>query len=400
MLSISDAIDLARPSIASHQLRTAYIAWRIAETAGFGLSRIKRVFVAALFHDIGAIPDDQGPLQLEFDSPLGDAHSSLGAEILARHSHFVEYAPLVRWHHRPWYQWEKINPGELEMESQALYLADLIERLTDRDAYILAQIDGIRTRLFPLVGSGIGPDVYAWFESLAAKEEFWLSLSDARLYSTLLREGPLAEGTVDLDTVEEVSELSRDIIDLKSPFTSAHTTGVARCAELIARSSGIDEDEARTLRITANLHDIGKLAVPNSLLDKPGPLTKHEFAVMKSHAFYTYRTLNSIGGMAEIARVAASHHEKMDGSGYPFHFGEAEIHPNAKLLAVSDILTALVEDRPYRAGMSEEAASGVLLELAEKGQLDLDAARAATQVVGELKHIVRTLAKTPAKTAL
>jgi len=124
------------------------------------------------------------------------------------------------------------------------------------------------------------------------------------------------------------------------------------------------------MRIAGNFHDIGKLIIPNSILEKPDKLTVDEFQIMRCHTYYTYYTLNSIGGLQRIAEWAAYHHEKLDGSGYPFHCTNEEIGTGSRIMAVADIFTAISEDRPYRKGMDEDEIHRILQKQADNNFLD------------------------------
>ena len=124
------------------------------------------------------------------------------------------------------------------------------------------------------------------------------------------------------------------------------------------------------MRIAGNFHDIGKLVIPNSILEKPGKLTSEEFAVMRCHTYHTFNTLDSIGGLQRIAEWAAYHHEKLDGSGYPFHLTNEEIGTGSRIMAVADIFTAISEDRPYRKGMDNNAIYKVFKRQTDEKLLD------------------------------
>ena len=124
------------------------------------------------------------------------------------------------------------------------------------------------------------------------------------------------------------------------------------------------------MEVAGNLHDMGKLAIPNSILNKPGKLTREEMAIMKSHTYYTYYVINTIGGIQQIAEWAAYHHERLDGSGYPFHCTEAELSTGARIMMVADIFTALAEDRPYRKGMSKEGIIQIIKQFSDRRLLD------------------------------
>ena len=124
------------------------------------------------------------------------------------------------------------------------------------------------------------------------------------------------------------------------------------------------------LRWTMLLHDIGKVAIGNKILEKPGRLTDDEFAVMKHHAAYTYSILSEIDDFEEICDWAAFHHERLDGTGYPFGKTAAELNTQERIMACVDIYQALTESRPYKQGMPHEKAYGILNDMVEKGWLD------------------------------
>ena len=139
---------------------------------------------------------------------------------------------------------------------------------------------------------------------------------------------------------------------------------------MLSRIFGLTEAEIALMEVAGNLHDIGKLAIPNSILEKPGKLTKEEMAVMKSHTYYTYAVINTIGGLQQIAEWAAFHHERFDGSGYPFHCTADELSTGSRILGVADIFTALAEDRPYRKEMSRENIFQIIKQFSDQQLLD------------------------------
>jgi HD-GYP domain-containing protein (c-di-GMP phosphodiesterase class II) len=208
------------------------------------------------------------------------------------------------------------------------------------------------------------------FLEISKSEEFWLDIATPRLYSLLFSQGPLRGIEVGNDRLEMISKLFKDLIDFKSPYTATHTSGVAACAEMISKLYGYNESEIQSLRIASNLHDLGKLAVPTSILNKPGGLTREEFAIIKSHTYYSYNIINSIDGLHHIAEQAAFHHERLDGSGYPFHITGERMSVGARIIAIADIFTALIEARPYREGMDKAGTSRVMRQMAKNGFID------------------------------
>jgi HD-GYP domain-containing protein (c-di-GMP phosphodiesterase class II) len=130
------------------------------------------------------------------------------------------------------------------------------------------------------------------------------------------------------------------------------------------------EEETLKLIIAADLHDIGKLAIPNSILDKPGKLTKEEFDIIKTHSKYTRLCLEPLYGFKDIIEWTSNHHEKLNGTGYPNGIGGEKLDFNSRLLACLDIYQALTEDRPYREALSHEQSMEILCEMANDNLID------------------------------
>ncbi|NOZ79905.1 MAG: HD domain-containing protein [Acidobacteria bacterium] len=371
LLSLSDAIDIASPQIASHQMRTAFLSWKIASAAGLPEGQIEKIYLAALLHDIGALSlEDKIQLHAGFEVTDVDTHCVLG-EALFDLSHLLKPAAgIVRYHHKPWEAWHESIDSPGVVESQIVYLADTIERSIVRDTYILHQTDELESKIASLSGSEIHPDVVGTFFQVSHQEDLWLDLVSPRLYSLLLHHGPFRGVKIDQDDILSMASTFRHIIDFKSRFTATHSTGVAESAAMLSRFFGFTESETTRMTIAGYFHDLGKLAVPNSILEKAGKLTKEEFEIIKQHTYYTYTVLSTIGGLSVIAEWAAFHHEKLDGSGYPFHVGADRIDVGARIMAVADIFTALCEDRPYRKGMGKRQIKDILVSQASKGLLD------------------------------
>jgi len=197
-----------------------------------------------------------------------------------------------------------------------------------------------------------------------------LDLVSPRLYSTLLYTNPFHVIEKDYDEIFSVVNLYKNIIDFKSRFTTTHSTGVAECAAILSRLFGLTDEEINQIRLAGYFHDLGNLAIPNAILEKPGKLTKEELAVIRQHPYLTYSVLNSIQGFEYIAEIAAFHHERLDGAGYPFHIGAEQLNTGARIMAVSDMFTALAEDRPHRKGMKREKIVTILRSQADNNAID------------------------------
>ncbi|MBW1683011.1 MAG: HD domain-containing protein [Deltaproteobacteria bacterium] len=390
LLSLSDAMDIASPRIASHQMRTAFIAWKLALAAGLPKEKIEKIYLAAILHDIGALSlEEKVQLHAGFEDIKPETHCILGEVLFELSPILKPSARIVRYHHRPWKEWPESIDSPGVMESQILCLSDEIERLVQRKKYILHQIDDINDKAASFAGSKIHTDVIDVFMELSKYEDFWLDLASPRLYSILLHVGPFRKVELERKDISSIASIFRDIIDFKSRFTATHSTGVAECAVMLSRYLGFTEAEVAEMEVAGYFHDLGKLAVPNSILEKPGKLTKEEFEVIKQHTYFTYSVLATIGGLGHIAEWAAFHHEKLDGSGYPFHIAADRINLGARILAVADIFTALSEDRPYRKGMGRKEVEEILKKQTDGRALDGRIVDIVLHNIGEISSKVK-----------
>jgi len=370
LLSLSEVVDLANPSILQHQQRTAFIALEIAKRANLAPEIIENIFAAALLHDIGAITVEEKMAVHNFEVIDTNVHAIRGQVLLEQIPWLSKLSKIVRNHHRSWSDWDEEIENPLVLSSQIILLADYVERLVDRNKYILHQTQDIVEKIEKMADTVLNKKVIAYFVDVSRREEFWLDLVSPRLYSLLLTNGPFRDIEIGIEDILLISNLFRDLIDFKSRFTATHTTGVSECAVILSELFGLAESDVKSMRIAGNFHDIGKLIIPNSILEKPDKLTVAEFQVMRCHTYYTYYTLNSIGGLQRIAEWAAYHHEKLDGSGYPFHCTNEEIGTGSRIMAVADIFTALSEDRPYRKGMDKDEIYRILKKQADDNLLD------------------------------
>src|SRR5580693_3345572 len=159
---------------------------------------------------------------------------------------------------------------------------------------------------------------------------------------------------------EDTLEALGAAIDLRDSPTAGHSRRVFLYSMELAKSIGGLEQEIRSLAMGAWLHDIGKLAIPDRILLKPGPLLDHEWQVMRRHARIGYELVKSISFLAGAAEIVLTHHERFNGSGYPQGLGGEEIPLGARIFAVADTLDAMTSDRPYRAALPLQSARDVI----------------------------------------
>jgi len=369
LLSLSEITD-STPAIAQHQLRTAFIALEISKAACLDRSLTEDILAAALLHDIGALTVEEKVALHQSEDIDPNPHCIRGSVLLGRISWLSSIAPIVRFHHTPWIDWQQPITNPTVFASQVVYLADHVERLVDHSQYILHQNQSIIEQVSAIKNITVHGQIVDAFLEVAHYEKFWLDLVSPRLYPSIFYEVPYRHIDIDMLGVLEIAKLFRHVIDFKSSFTATHTAGVAACAAKMGYFFGFTPSEVTMLEIAGNLHDIGKLIIPNEILEKPGKLTPEEYALIKSHTYYTYRTIHNTRGLEQIAHWAAMHHEKLDGSGYPFHLGANQLDIGARLMAVADIFTAISEDRPYRPGMTKEQIYQLLRNQVRQNYID------------------------------
>ena len=217
-------------------------------------------------------------------------------------------------------------------------------------------------------GTWFDPALVAAFLETQNSLDFWLELKRPDIQDRVLMMDPaLSSARVDEEYLDDIAAAFADVVDAKSPFTADHSSRVTLYADMIAEEMGLAEDHRRWLRRAALLHDIGKLAVSNQILDKPGKPDADEWASIRSHPAHSRDVLGRIAAFRDIAPVAGAHHERLDGKGYPSGLKGDEICLEARILTVADVFDALSADRPYRAAMPVEKALEIL-------EADVDAA--------------------------
>ena len=164
----------------------------------------------------------------------------------------------------------------------------------------------------------------------------------------------------DEERLDRIADAFAGIVDAKSPWTYRHSDRTCLIATSLASTMGIEGDALRGLRRAALLHDIGKLALSNRILDKPGPLSPHEIALVRDHPVITERILARVPGCEHLVAVAGAHHERLDGSGYPRGLTADELTTPMRVLAVADVYEALTSDRPYRRALRSDEALDVM----------------------------------------
>jgi HD-GYP domain-containing protein (c-di-GMP phosphodiesterase class II) len=213
-------------------------------------------------------------------------------------------------------------------------------------------------------GTWFDPHLAAAFERVAAKPYFWDMLRSPKLQQAIFALEPAQHSSiVDEDYLDDISAAFAQVVDSKSPYTNGHSERVTIFADLIAEQMGFTAEQRRWLKRASLLHDIGKLGVSNSVLDKPGKLDPDEWKAMQKHAAYTETILSRISVFGDLAAIAAAHHERLDGKGYPRGLKGEQITLETRMITTADIFDALTADRPYRTAMPVSTALSLMTEM-------------------------------------
>ncbi|MFT5643488.1 MAG: HD-GYP domain-containing protein (c-di-GMP phosphodiesterase class II) [Janthinobacterium sp.] len=239
---------------------------------------------------------------------------------------------------------EGLAGESIPIHARIALLAQVIDVFVTADA-MTAALNEVRHRS----GTWFDPQLVQAFERVAKADSFWSSLSAPDIAQAVLALEPAShEVAVDDDYLDDIAAAFGQVVDAKSPYTSGHSARVALYSDMIAQTLGLSFERRRWLKRGALLHDVGKLGVSNSVLDKPAKLDAEEWRAVQLHATYTETILSRIGAFSELARVAAAHHERLDGGGYPRGLMAQAISLETRIITTADIFDAITAARPYR----------------------------------------------------
>lgn len=201
-------------------------------------------------------------------------------------------------------------------------------------------------------GRWFDPELVKSLRGLGARDRVWSDLRSPTLSETIAQAEPIERVIpADESRLDRIAHAFALVVDAKSAFTYQHSDRVAAVAEGIARQMNLPDVDRVRIRRAGLLHDIGKLSVPNRILDKPGKLDAGEWAIVKRHPYFTYEILARVPVFSEFAFDASSHHERIDGRGYHRGIGGQALTLHARILATADVFDALSAARPYRGPM-------------------------------------------------
>jgi HD-GYP domain-containing protein (c-di-GMP phosphodiesterase class II) len=390
--SIANATDLISPILADHHKKVSFIAATLGQTLGLAGPDVQLLAMAGVVHDIGGLSIRRRLDSFEIEVQDPDLHTVPGYVLLSSFPPFAELARLVRFHHVYWRHGQgREHRGEpVPLLGHLLHLADRIAVQLDPRREILNQKDEIIHSIVGRSGEMFVPGQVEAFREAAGKEVFWFDLTSPEICDILRERLHLGELRLNREELPGLAELFRKIIDFRSRFTSTHSSGVAAVGVELAAKCGFDRNSRDQMLLAGLLHDVGKLVVPAEILAKHAPLTSEDFAVIRKHPYCSAWILGGLEGFDEISQWAALHHERLDGSGYPYRPPAAELPAGARILATADTFTALTEDRPYRCAMSASGTDQIMQNMAVHNKLDPDYVAMIHDHLEEFNHLRQT----------
>lgn len=374
--ALSDALDLVGVDDVAHGKRVGIMAAECGKTLGLPVAETTFLFDLGLLHDIGvSSTTTHRNLIGEFDWGGAQTHAETGYRTVLDFPPLARMALPIRYHHT---RWEKLAALGLDpsvaRNANLIFMVDRVDALAAPyfpNNTLLMQTAEIRERIQQHSGSCFAPELVQAFLDASMATAFWLQL-EPRSIQGYLRDA-LTHGEIypaSLEELRQLAEIFSRIVDAKSPFTADHSLGVARLARFIAEHMGVSAINCEKLEIAGLLHDLGKLRVPDEILDKPGKLDPRERLIINTHSYETFQILHSIEGFEEITPWAAYHHEEPGGRGYPFRLNGEDLPLEARILRVADIFQALAQDRPYRSGLPGTEVLALLDEFVAEGRVD------------------------------
>jgi putative nucleotidyltransferase with HDIG domain len=375
IFGLSYALDIAGKNNLSHSKSTAYLAVLIGRDIGLDENTILDLYYAALLHDIG--------LGITYDMKQ---HCIDGSKMLKNLPLSESIANDVYYHH------EYINGSglfglsddDIPVGAQIICFAsdfdDAFGKLADefdRDLFlrVVEWLDEHR-ELF-------SKEIVNAFEDLIKQESFLLDYFNHETKYSLSDKIVVGDNVYyNYDDVIKYAHCFADIIDRRSPFTFTHSHGIADHARKAAEYLGYDHETQNKMYIAGLLHDIGKLHVSTEILHKDGKLTPEERFEINKHTYYTRKILEQIEGFEEIVNYAANHHEKLDGTGYPYRISSEQLSELEKVIPICDVYQALTEERPYRGRLPDYKVWAIIDDMAKKKHLD-------ESLVGKVRDVFR-----------
>lgn len=379
LIWVARALDYVGVDDTHHSHRVAYIAYQCALALNWDLKKAEFCYFAGMIHDCGVSETQEHKMLLDELIPQdAKAHCLRGYQTLKQCRLLSQFAVPVLYHHTHWDELQHLDLPEFEKDVAALlYLSDRLDFMRAR--YVMNCHCDIVTLYEELIAECVLANASTLFNpvmceamvKLIMTDGFWFAMESENIETIGLNFKSIDWLQKQL-TIWDMNSLGlflARIVDAKSPFTYQHSQKVAELSRYLAGKLGLDEHDQEMLFIAGLVHDIGKLKTPDEILHKEGALSKQEYTRIKRHTIDTQLALHKVFPNAKIAEWASNHHERLDGSGYPYHKTAEELDIPSRIIAVADVFQALSQDRPYRGRMSQTQIAEIMDDLIEQNKL-------------------------------
>ena len=368
LFALSDALDLVGVDDVFHGKRVCWLSGQMLEVLGeHSLGEDLRH--AALIHDCG-VSSTRHHLKLVENLALNDEHSVSGARLVSQFRPLAHLADAIRFHHTPWGELVDVDEATAKI-ANLVFLADRIDVLqathSRLDPQELRRL--VQDELLGPLGHFFAPAFVEAARVVLEDERVARVLKSRDSEACTRFQGATPRLLTSVD-VKGLANLFAQTVDAKSSYTARHSHGVGALSAHLGMALGLPQDVVDRLEVAGLLHDLGKLQVPDEVLDKPGPLDENEWAMMRRHANASWQILSRVGGFQRIAEIAGMHHELLDGAGYPDGLKGDAIPLEARIITVADIFQALAQRRPYRRALEPKLILSILRDHVSRGKVD------------------------------
>ncbi len=347
--------------LVDHELRVMMVLRDMLKTEGVTDKVLEnKLMILALLHDVGAYRTEVIDNLVKFETGDVWAHSIYGYLFLREFTPLGEWSKVILYHHAD-FDGVKDENSEIMHYANMLHIAD--RAVVWHDA-VKRPPSELKEHLNKKKGTVFAPDCVEIFMKADSELDTLAELDNLVSADELIDCAAIgaAEAEAYLTMVVHT-------IDFRSHVTVTHTMSVMEIASRLAKKMGLSEETIGQIRYGALLHDLGKIAIPVSILEKPGKLTDEEFMIMRNHVVLSGEIINGCVD-EKVKRIAVRHHEKLDGSGYPLGLSANELTIPERILAVADIASALCMSRSYKEAFPKERSLGILRGMREKGEID------------------------------
>ena len=355
---ISNMLKMQNPKLLDHGSRVGYLVAKMLEVQGKAQKEILESYILGLLHDVGAYKTEEIDKLVQFETERVYDHSIYGYLIMKVSEVMEDKIDAILHHHTPWEKLEKMKVENSQL-ANLIFLADRVEiYLRTQNKYICTEILE-KTNCF-------SKENIELFREADEKYDFQKRLLDGSYINDT--EKYLYQAEFSEEELKKLIRMVAFLIDFRSESTVTHTITMVSAAVVLAELMNLDKQQVDEIYTGAYIHDLGKVAIPLEVLEKPGRLDYDEMEIMKTHIILTG---NIIGGHVSdnVYKIAMRHHEKLDGKGYPYGIKGEDMSLAEKIVAVADIFSALTGKRSYKDSMPKERVVSIMQQMADNHQI-------------------------------